>query len=214
MATPLRHVAIEGAIGVGKTTLTHRLAAALGGAVMLEEPAENPFLARFYSDPSAWALPTQLSFLLQRVRQARDMMQRDLFAPLLVADFMVEKDRLFAELTLQSEELDLYLQVYAELLANLPRPDVVIYLHAPIETLLERIARRGIDYEQSIEGAYLERLGSAYGRFFANYQDAPLLVVDTQHVNLAESDDALDRIADAAKARGFARRFLGADDLW
>lgn len=210
---PPRHVAIEGPIGVGKTTLSHRLAERLSASVMLEAPADNPFLARFYADPAAWALPTQLSYLLQRVRQARDMAQRDLFAPRLVTDFMVEKDRLFAELTLATDELDLYLQVYNELLSDLPRPDLVIYLHAPVDTLLERIARRGIDYEQSIEGTYLERLGAAYGRFFADYVAAPLLVIDTTTVNLAESDDALDAVYEAAMRLESGREFLGDRNL-
>jgi deoxyguanosine kinase len=208
-----KHIAIEGPIGVGKTTLCHRLAEVLGGVVMLEAPSDNPFLARFYADPVAWALPTQLSFLLQRVRQARDMTQRDLFAPLLISDFMVEKDRMFAELTLQPDELDLYLQVYQELLSDLPRPDLVIYLYARIDTLLNRIARRGIDYEQSIESDYLERLGTVYGRFFADYRDAPLLVVDTNAMNLAASDEALDVLVEATRNVDFTVKFLGPDDL-
>lgn len=208
-----RYIAVEGPIGVGKTTLTHRLAGALQATVLLEAPAENPFLARFYADPLAWALPTQLTYLLQRVRQSRDLAQRDLFAPRLVSDFMVEKDRLFAELTLQSDELDLYTQVYDELLADLPRPDLVIYLHAPVGTLLERIARRGIDYEQSIEAQYLERLGVAYGRFFADYRDAPLLIVDAASMDLAASDGAFDALVEAACRLRQGREFLGPRDL-
>lgn len=180
---PTKYIVVEGPIGVGKTSLAKRLATALGGAVVLEQAAENPFLERFYQQPRAAAFPTQLFFLFQRARQLEDLHQQDLFSSLRVADFLFEKDRLFAGITLDEAEYDLYEQVYAKLAIEVPKPDLVIYLQAPVDVLLERIARRGIRYEQSIERAYLEKLNETYARFFHTYAGAPLLIV-----NAAQAD--------------------------
>ncbi|MEM7405757.1 MAG: deoxynucleoside kinase [Pseudomonadota bacterium] len=208
-----RHIAVEGPIGVGKTTLSVALARQLGGETVLEAPAENPFLERFYAQPRAWALPAQLSFLLQRARQARELAQPQLFAPTVVSDFMVEKDALFAELTLDVDEFELYRQVYAEVMGGLPVPDLVIYLHAPLAVLLSRIETRAITYEQAIEADYLARLAGLYGRFFATYDAAPLLVVDTTALDFANADAALERLLQAARQIDRGRRFLDAETL-
>jgi deoxyadenosine/deoxycytidine kinase len=203
-----RHVAIEGVIGVGKTTLAHALAARLEGRTLLETPGNNPFLERFYNDQPAWALPTQLSFLLQRTRQARELVQPGLFARTTVTDFMVEKDRLFAELTLSGDELNLYTQVYTEIMSGLPVPDLVIFLHADLSQLRSRIERRAIGYEQAIEDDYLARLGQLYARFFAEYDAAPLVVVDTASLNFADDNDAVEQLLACALGLAGGRRYL------
>jgi deoxyguanosine kinase len=173
-----RYIAIEGPIGVGKTSLAGRIAETLEFELVPERAEENPFLERFYRDPVANALPTQLHFLFQRVRQAQEMRQADLFAVGRVADFLLEKDRIFARLNLPDDEYRLYEQVYEGLALDAPTPDLVIYLQAPVEVLIERVQRRGIPYEQSIRPEYLRRLSEAYMAFFHHYDAAPLLIVN------------------------------------
>ncbi len=182
-------VVVEGPIGVGKTTLAKRLAKSLGSNILLEAAEENPFLEKFYENPRNAALPTQLYFLMQRTRQLKQLKQDDLFNPVRVADFLIQKDRLFAEVTLDSDELDLYEQVYSNLTLDIRRPDLVVYLQAPVEVLLERINRRGIKHEKWVEAAYLERLCDAYVRFFYRYNDAPLLIVNAADIDFAHNDD-------------------------
>ena len=182
-------VVVEGPIGVGKTTLAKRLAKSLGSNMLLEAAEENPFLEKFYENPRNAALPTQLYFLMQRTRQLKKLKQDDMFNPVRVADFLIQKDRLFAEVTLDSDELDLYEQVYSNLTFDIRRPDLVVYLQAPVEVLLERINRRGIKHEKWVEAAYLERLCDAYVRFFYQYNDAPLLIVNAADINFAHNDD-------------------------
>lgn len=184
-----RYIVIEGPIGVGKTTLTRRLARDLGAQTVLEAPDENPFLPRFYREPRANAFSTQLFFLLQRARQLKDLRQLDLFGTARIADFMVEKDAIFAELTLDPDELALYKQVSEQLFVDPVRPDLVIYLQAPVKVLCERIAHRGISYEQTVDTDYLRVLVEAYGEFFASYDQARLLIVDTASIDLVSSDD-------------------------
>src|SRR5579871_985329 len=153
-----KFIVVEGPIGVGKTSLARRLCASLAAQGVLEEAAQNPFLERFYRNPRAGALPTQLYFLLQRAQQLASLKQQDLFAPVRVSDYLLEKDRLFARVTLDDAEYALYEQLYARLDIQPPKPDLIIYLQAPVDVLLERIAKRGVDYEQHIERQYLERL--------------------------------------------------------
>jgi deoxyguanosine kinase len=178
-----RYVVIEGPIGVGKTSLARRLAAQYGADLVLERAEENPFLERFYRSPRSGAFPAQLYFLFQRARQMQQLRQSDLFSPLRIADFLLEKDRLFARVTLDDEEYALYEQVYERLAIDAPVPDLVVYLQAPADVLQDRIARRGIRYEQGMEREYLERLVDAYTRFFHLYDAGPLLIVNAAEVD-------------------------------
>jgi len=183
------YIVVEGPIGVGKTSLARRLAESFETDLVLEGSDENPFLERFYEDPRAGALPAQLFFLFQRARQIEAMRQADMFQPVRVTDFMMEKDRLFAELTLDAEELKLYQQVYDHVTVDAPVPDLVIYLQAPEDILLKRIAKRGIRYEQRIDVQYLRSLSEAYARMFLDYEAAPLLIVNAANINLVDNDE-------------------------
>jgi deoxyguanosine kinase len=178
-----RFIAVEGPIGVGKTSLARRLAESLSAEAVLEQAAQNPFLERFYKNPRAGALPAQLHFLLQRAQQLAALKQADLFVPVRVADYLMEKDRLFARVTLEDSEYALYEQVYQRLEIQAPKPDLVVYLQAPVDVLLERIARRGVDYEQHIDRGYMERLNEAYARFFHEFDAAPLLIVNAASID-------------------------------
>lgn len=188
VTTPHRFIVVEGPIGVGKTSLARRLARSFGSELILEQAEENPFLERFYRNPRSAALQTQLFFLFQRTRQLEDIRQHDLFDTVRVADYLLDKDRLFAQLTLDEEELSLYEQVYARLAVDAPTPDLLIYLQAPVDVLLERIERRGIRYEQHIDRAYLERLQEAYARFFHGYNASPLLIVNAAQADFVAND--------------------------
>ncbi|MEJ2760935.1 MAG: deoxynucleoside kinase [Gammaproteobacteria bacterium] len=173
-------------MGVGKTSLARRLADTLNTDTLLETAEENPFLPRFYEDPEAAALPTQLHFLFQRARQMEELRQSDMFKPSRVADFLIQKDRLFAEATLGEDELELYDQVYQRLTLAAPVPDLVIYLQAPVEILLQRVRARGTDYERNISEDYVRRIADSYIRFFYHYDDSPLLIVNTIDFNLVD----------------------------
>jgi deoxyadenosine/deoxycytidine kinase len=187
--TPLpKYIAIEGPIGVGKTTLANKIAETFNYDAFLEQPTENPFLKNFYRNPSQSALATQLFFLFQRMHQIQDLKQRSLFESVRVADFLIEKDRLFAEVTLSNEEMNLYDKVYEHITLDAPTPDLVIYLQAPIEILKERITKRGNINEQYLTLDYLERLNDAYSRFFLDYKDAPLLIINAADINLESNE--------------------------
>jgi deoxyadenosine/deoxycytidine kinase len=186
--TPHRYVVVEGPIGVGKTSLARRLARSFGSELVLEQGDENPFLERFYRNPRAAAFQTQLYFLFQRARQIQELRQADLFERVRVADYLLDKDRLFARLTLDDGEFALYEQVYERLAIDAPVPDLVVYLQAPVDVLLERISRRGIQYEQAIERRYLERLVESYSRFFLEYDVAPVLIINAAEIDLVASD--------------------------
>jgi deoxyadenosine/deoxycytidine kinase len=183
-----RFIVIEGPIGVGKTSLAKRLAASFGGEVVLEHVEQNPFLERFYRNRQDAALPAQLFFLFQRARQLEDLRQSDLFSPVRIADFHFAKDRLFAELNLDREEMSLYEQISSKLEVDSPVPDLMIYLQASVDTLLQRIMRRGIPYERSIDRRYLERLAEAYARYFHSYDEGPLLIVNASSIDPVHND--------------------------
>lgn len=191
-----RFVAVEGAIGVGKTTLAKRLATTFNYDTLLEEAEKNPFLERFYEDRARHALPTQLFFLFQRAQQIQSLRQDDLFQPVRVSDFLIEKDPLFAQVTLDEDELAIYQQVYKQLVIDAPKPDLVIYLQAPIDTLLRRIKQRGIHSEQTIDNEYLSVLNDAYTRFFHFYDDSPLLIVNASEIDWVNNDASYNQLVD------------------
>ena len=182
------YIAIEGPIGAGKTSLARRLAKTFKSDLLLEGATENPFLEHFYTDPKNGALPAQLFFLMQRAQQMRDLKQGELFSPVRIADFLIEKDRLFAELTLSPDELSLYDQVYDSLGIDAPKPDLVIYLQAPVNVLLDRIASRGIAYEQFMGPEYLQQLAEAYTRLFHGYTSSALLIVNAGNIDWVHND--------------------------
>lgn len=202
-----RYIVVEGPIGVGKTSLAQRLAESLDSSLLLEGNQANPFLERFYEDPKGAALPTQLFFLFQRIRQLEELRQADIFSATRISDFMIEKDRLFAEINLDRHEFALYQQVFESFDFEPPVPDLVVYLQAPVDTLLFRIARRGIHYEQRISRRYLERLTEAYARFFHNYDSAPLLILNAATIDPIQNDDhyrmLLDQILRIRSGRHF-----------
>lgn len=206
------YVVIEGPIGAGKTSLARALADACGGSLVLEDPDANPFLPRFYQDPGRYALPAQLFFLFQRVNQLRELNQSDLFRGLAVSDFMLDKDPLFAALTLKDDELNLYEQIYRHLHPQVPPPDLVIYLQASPGTLVERVRRRGSSYEANIADEYLARLADAYARFFHEYSAAPLLIVNSDHLNFVDSREALDLLLERITAMRGPREFFATAD--
>jgi len=182
-----RYIVVEGPIGAGKTSLARELAERLHGDPLLEQPEDNPFLSRFYEDMPRFALPAQLTFLFQRVDQLRGLAQLDLFRRPTVADFLLDKDPLFARLNLNDDEYALYDKVYRHLKPQTPTPDLVIYLQAPVDTLVERVLRRGVPYERAISENYLARLADAYTRFFYQYEDAPLLIVNSERLNFVDN---------------------------
>ncbi len=187
----LRHIVVEGPIGAGKTSLAQRLGQHLGARLLLEQPDANPFLERFYRDRARFALPTQLCFLLQRAAQLAELGQLDLFHHQVVADFLFDKDPLFARLTLSDDELKLYRTIHAQIAPRTPAPDLVIYLQAKAETLAERVARRANPIEAGISEAYLRALADAYAEFFHHYDLAPVLIVNSEHLNPTSRDEDL-----------------------
>ena len=182
-----RYIVVEGPIGSGKTSLAHVLAQHVGGEELFERPEENPFLERFYSDIARYALATQLTFLFQRVDQLAGVGQFDMFRRATVADFLLDKDPLFARLNLSDAEYRLYEKVYSHLKPQTPTPDLVIYLQAPVDTLVERVHRRGVDFERKITAGYLARLADAYSRHFYGYDAAPLLIVNSERLNFVDN---------------------------
>jgi deoxyadenosine/deoxycytidine kinase len=202
-----RYVVVEGPIGAGKTSLARMLAQHAGGEELFERPEDNPFLERFYADMPRFALATQLTFLLQRADQLAGIGQFDMFRKLTVADFLLDKDPLFARLNLTDAEYGLYEKVYTHLRPQTPTPDLVIYLQAPVDTLIERVHRRGVNFERRISAQYLSRLADAYSRYFYAFDAAPLLIVNSERLNFVDDEGhvklLLARIASMRGSREF-----------
>lgn len=186
------YIVIEGPIGCGKTTLAKMLANKFPVDYLSEKADSNPFLPRFYQDVQRYALPTQLFFLFQRASQIADLAQRDMFAKPIVADFFLEKDPIFARLNLDDEEYALYHQIYQHLQLKAPKPDLVIYLQTPVDSLMERIEERNVNYELDIPREYVERLADAYSEFFHSYDTSPVLIVNNEKLNILNNTEAFD----------------------
>lgn len=182
------YIAIDGPIGVGKTTLAKRLADDLNGQTILEQSQDNPFLEKFYQDPETMALPTQLCFLFQRTKQLQNIPQSDLFHSCRIADFVLAKDSLFAEATLEPDELELYQQVYSNMIIDAPKPDLVVYLQAPTDVLIKRIRQRSDNFEQLIQSDYLKKISDAYARYFHYFSDSPLLIVNASGLDIVNNE--------------------------
>jgi deoxyadenosine/deoxycytidine kinase len=204
------YIVVEGPIGAGKTSVAHKLATSLGADVLLESASDNPFLPRFYQEPRRYALPTQLHFLFERSQQLRELAQGNLFHNGTVSDFLLDKDMLFARLNLDDDEFALYQKVYTDLAPQAPTPDLVIYLQAPIESLQARVKKRGIEFERGMSAEYLRQLATSYSEFFHRFDAAPLLIVNSEHLNFADSDAdfelLLERIAKMRGPREFFSR--------
>ena len=202
-----RYVVVEGPIGVGKTSLARRLARHLNASTLFEKPEENPFLGKFYQDPARHALATQLFFLFQRGNEVRELAQMDMFQQTTVSDYLFDKDLLFARLNLSDAEFNLYQQIYKNLAVQAPAPDLVIYLQASVDTLLTRVHKRAVRYEQNISDEYLVKLAQSYSDFFYHYDAAPVLVVNSDNLNLVENEEdfalMLQRIQNMRSSREF-----------
>ena len=203
-----RHIVVEGAIGSGKTSLANRLAQRMNATVVLEDPKANPFLPLFYRDMRRHALPTQLFFLFQRVQQLEALKQPDLFAKPTVADFTLAKDPLFARLTLDDAEYQLYAKIYDHVKPQAPVPDLVIYLQASVDTLVHRVRKRGNPIEHGIHEDYLRSLSEAYTRYFHNYADSPLLIVNSDRLNFVERPEHLDLLLERMDKMRGGREFF------
>ncbi len=209
MLDKARYIVVEGPIGVGKTSLARRLADHLQAPTLFEKPEENPFLSRFYQNMERYALQTQLFFLFQRMEQLREAMQDDLFSGRLVADFLIDKDPLFASMNLTDDEYALYRQIFTSLKLQAPAPDLVIYLQADADTLAERVRRRGIDAERRISEGYLARVVERYARFFYQYDASPLFIVNAEELNPVDSDEDFALLVERLGNMRSFREFFG-----
>jgi deoxyadenosine/deoxycytidine kinase len=203
-----KYIVVEGPIGAGKTTLARKLAEHLRADPLLEGAEANPFLPKFYEDQARYALATQLFFLFQRVEQVRALKQTDLFARAIVSDFILDKDPLFAQLTLSDDEFRLYQQIYAQLQPQTPTPDLVIYLQAPTEVLFERVRQRGIAYERPIAEDYLARLADSYTRYFYQYEASPLMIVNSENLNFVDEPKDFELLLRRIEAMRGGREFF------
>lgn len=208
-----RHIVVEGPIGVGKTSLAQRLAEHLGADLLLEQPETNPFLARFYQNPERYALQTQLCFLFQRIDQMRDLAQTELFPRTVIGDYLMEKELLFASLTLNGDEYRLYRTIYDRVSTPAAcTPDLVIYLQAAPETLIARVRKRGVDMERHISDDYLTRLGETYTRFFHDYSQAPVMIVNSENLNFVDNPDDFSLLVQRIESMRGAREYFNKGD--
>ncbi|TDI74905.1 MAG: deoxynucleoside kinase [Betaproteobacteria bacterium] len=203
-----RYIVVEGPIGVGKTSLARRIADHLNSSLLLEAPDENPFLEKFYGDISRYALPTQLFFLFQRNNQVQSLAQMDMFERVTVSDFLLEKDQLFAKLTLSDTEHDLYQRIYCHLQPKAPPPDLVIYLQAPLNTLIDRVKQRRSFYEKNIYGEYLSRLSESYIQFFYQYKGAPVMIVNSENLNFVDNQPDFDLLLQRVEQMSGPREYF------
>ena len=203
-----RYLVVEGPIGAGKTSLARRLSARLAADLLLEQPAENPFIARFYQDMARYALPTQLFFLFQRARMIEPLKQPDMFARPTVADFLLDKDLLFARVTLSGDEFALYQKIYGSLRPQAPAPDLVVYLQAQPAVLVERVRRRAAGFERGISGEYLALLAESYARFFYHYTAAPVLIVNSENLNFVEREADFELLVSRIRGMKSRREFF------
>jgi len=208
MSAQFRYIVVEGPIGAGKTSLARRLAARLGADLLLEQPGDNPFLGRFYQDMPRYALPTQLFFLFQRARQVEPLAQPDMFSRATVSDFLLDKDPLFARITLAGDELVLYDRIYGALRPHAPAPDLVIYLQAQPDTLIERVKRRAALFERGISEEYLALLAEGYARFFYGYTAAPVLIVNSENLNFVERDSDFELLVERMRGMKSRREYF------
>ena len=203
-----RYLVVEGPIGAGKTSLARRLASRFTADLLLELPEENPFLARFYQDMARFALPTQLFFLFQRARLLEPLAQPDMFGRPVIGDFLLDKDPLFARITLTADEMALYQKIYDALRPRSPSPDLVVYLQAQPATLIERVRRRAKGYEKPLSEEYLALLAESYARFFYHYNAAPVLIVNSDNLNFVERDADFELLVSRLRGMRSRREFF------
>jgi len=202
-----QYIVIEGSIGVGKTSLAKKLASTLNAQLELENAAANPFLEKFYENPEDSALPTQLYFLFHRHKRMQQLMQKDMFKPNIIADYLMDKDRLFAKVTLDDDEFSLYDQVYQQMTLQHSEPDLVVYLQAPVDFLIEKVSQKFSDKRISFPIDYLRKINEAYNEFFYYYSDAPLLIVNASGIDLVNNEvhynELLERIRETRAGRNY-----------
>lgn len=203
-----KFIAVEGAIGVGKTTLCKRIAEHFSAELVLESPNDNPFLEDFYQDPKRFAFKTQVFFLVQRVEQLKQLYKTVDYGQLFLSDYVLAKELIFAELTLDEQEFSLYKKLYEQLSNDLPKPDLVIYLQAPIETLVERIRTRARNYEQKIELSYLTALHEGYLKFFGQYQDSSLIIINNDAINIVNNAADVKQLIDFIQQNPKGRHYF------
>ena len=208
MSERFRYLVVEGPIGAGKTSLAKRLGEHLGADLLLEQPADNPFLARFYQDMARYALPTQLFFLFQRAKQIEPLAQTDMFRSPTVSDFLLDKDPLFARITLSGDEFALYQRIYEALRPHAPAPDLVVYLQAQPDILIDRIRRRAALFERGISEEYLALLAESYTRFFYHYDASPVLIVNSENLNFVQRDADFELLVQRIRGMKSRREFF------